>query len=116
MVYSEVVFCAQLREDFFDLGRLGVASGLRELDDWLLIVERFYRELFEPEIFLSIGVGELDPERRRSIDGHAAGGHFLAAGLKRYRLTVGEDNAPSRQRLACGHHDFNFGAFQGHHV
>ena len=81
-----------------------------------MIVERFHRVFFGPQILLTVGVGELDAERCRSIDGHAAGCHLLAAGLKRHRLTVGEHNATSGQGLACGHHHFNFGAFQGDHI
>ena len=93
LIHAEVIFRAQFGENFFDFRRLGIASRLGELDDRLLIVEGFHRVFLEAEILLPVGVGEFDPERRRSIDGYLAHGHLLAAGLERNRLAVGKHNA-----------------------
>src|SRR4030095_16754806 len=90
VICAEIILRFQFGENFLDVRCLGVASRLRELDDWLLIVKGLHRVLFQSEILLSVFIVHLDTERCGAINRNTAKRHLLASGLQRYRLPVGK--------------------------
>ena len=114
--HAKVIFRAQFSEDFFDLRCLGIASGLCEFDNRLLIVERFHRILFESQILGLVRVGQFDTESRCPIHRDAAHDGSLAVGLQRHALAVREDDSAAGQCLAAGDRHFNFRALQRRNI